>query len=124
MVYVPTVPPMRGPAASPRAQDLGRRLKAEIEKFETQYPGTTPNEIRDAAGLAVGALASAPPGFTRTRRIIRAVMAVQGVAAIAFGVLAVQGNLTRSLLQLFVALTIGGTALIVAVAWALSRRAR
>lgn len=53
MAFVPVVvPPQR--AASARAQDLGRRLKAEVEKFETQYPGTSKEDLRAAAAIAIG----------------------------------------------------------------------
>ena len=81
MVYVPTVAPTRGVSASPRAQDLGRRLKAEIEKFESQYPGTSRKDVLAATALSVGE----EPGSAPTKR--RMAAAVGGVVA-GLGVLA------------------------------------
>lgn len=81
MVYVPTVPPMRGPAASPRAQDLGRRLKAEIEKFESQYPGTSRKDILAAAALSVGGESAAVPTKRQMAAAVGGVVAGLGVLA-------------------------------------------
>ncbi len=53
MAFVPVVVPPQRPASA-RAQDLGRRLKAEVEKFETQYPGTSKEDLRAAAAIAIG----------------------------------------------------------------------
>jgi len=54
MVFVPMSVRSGGEAPSARAQDLGRRLKAEVEKFEAQYPGTSREDLRAAAAIAVG----------------------------------------------------------------------
>jgi len=64
MPFVPMVPPQR--PASARAQDLGRRLKAEVEKFEAQYPGTSREDLRAAAALAIGEESVSVP---RQRRV-------------------------------------------------------
>lgn len=77
----PLAPALKGAvAASARAQDLGRRLKSEIQRFETQYPGTSRKDILAAAALSVGEESvTVPP-----RRRIAAAL---GVLAVALGVL-------------------------------------
>lgn len=62
MVFIPVVPHRPTPA-SPRALDLARRLKDEVDKFERQYPGTSREELRAAAAIAIGedATAKVPP---------------------------------------------------------------
>jgi len=75
MAFVPTAPPRH--EASARAQDLGRRLKAEIEKFEAQYPGTSAEDIRAAASIATGEESVPVPP---QRRIVAALGA--GIAAL------------------------------------------
>jgi len=54
MVFVPMSVRTGGDPPSARAQDLGRRLKAEVEKFEAQYPGTSRDDLRAAAAIAIG----------------------------------------------------------------------
>ena len=68
MVLVPMVPPQRPPSA--RALDLGRRLKAEVELFEAQYPGTSREDLRAAVGIAIGEQEATVP----VRRRLRAAM--------------------------------------------------
>lgn len=82
MAFVPTAPPRR--EASARAQDLGRRLKAEIEKFEAQYPGTSPEDIRAAAAIAVGEELVAVPPQRRIAAALGAGIAALGVLAALF----------------------------------------
>ena len=53
MVFIPVVPHRPAPL-SPRARDLARRLKDEVEKFERQYPGTSREDLRAAAFSAIG----------------------------------------------------------------------
>jgi hypothetical protein len=50
MLFVPYVP--APPPPSPRAQELGRRLRETIEGFLQEHPGTTGSEIRQALQLA------------------------------------------------------------------------
>ena len=69
MVFIPVVPTQRPPSG--RALDLGRRLKAEVEKFEEQYPGTSREDLRAAAGIAIGEA----PARTRVSRQVRAAVA-------------------------------------------------
>jgi hypothetical protein len=73
MAFVPVVPPQR--PASARAQDLGRRLKAEVEKFEAQYPGTSREDRRAAAALAIG---EESHGRVAPRRAVAAVVGFVG----------------------------------------------
>ncbi len=75
MVFIPVVPHRPTPT-SPRALDLARRLKDEVEKFERQYPGTSREDLRAAAAIAIGddSPAKVPP-----RRAIAA--AVTGIIA-------------------------------------------
>ncbi|MDH4132595.1 MAG: hypothetical protein OEV95_12405 [Gemmatimonadota bacterium] len=80
MVFVPVVvPPQR--AASARAQDLGRRLKMEIEKFETQYPGTSREDLRAAAAIAIGEESVTTPPRRRIAAALVAGIIGLGVAA-------------------------------------------
>jgi hypothetical protein len=75
MVFIPVVP-HRPVEHSPRALDLARRLKDEVEKFERQYPGTSREDLRTAAAIAIGddSPAKVPP-----RRAIAA--AITGIVA-------------------------------------------
>jgi len=91
MVFVPVVvPPQR--AASARAQDLGRRLKAEVEKFETQYPGTSREDLRAAAAMAIGEEAvTAAPRRRIAAALVAGVMGL-GVAAAVVGSRGAEGG--------------------------------
>jgi hypothetical protein len=80
MAFVPMVVPPQ-PAASARAQDLGRRLKAEVEKFETQYPGTSREDLRAAAAIAIGEESAAVPPRRRLAAALVAGITGLGVAA-------------------------------------------
>lgn len=53
MVFIPVVAHQPAPPSA-RAQDLARRLKDEVEKFERQYPGTSREDLRAAAAIAIG----------------------------------------------------------------------
>jgi hypothetical protein len=77
MPFVPVVPTQR--AASARAQDLGRRLKAEVEKFETQYPGTSREDLRAAAALAIGEESVTVPPRRQATAIVVALIVSLGV---------------------------------------------
>jgi len=76
MVFIPVVPHERPPSG--RALDLGRRLKAEVEKFEAQYPGTSREDLRAAAGIAIGEAAGRR---TVPRQVRAAVAGLIGVVA-------------------------------------------
>ena len=82
MVFIPVVPHRPVPH-SPRALDLARRLKDEVEKFEKQYPGTSREDLRVAAAIAIG---DDSPARVPPRRAIAA--AVTGIVA-ALGLLGV-----------------------------------
>ncbi|HEX5004072.1 MAG TPA: hypothetical protein VFV65_02085 [Gemmatimonadales bacterium] len=79
MVFVPAHRP--APPASPRAQDLGRRLQAEIATFEAQYPGTSRKDILAAAALAVGEESATVPPRRRVAAVAGSILAALGVAA-------------------------------------------
>ena len=53
MVFIPVVAHQPAPPSA-RAQDLARRLKEEVDKFERQYPGTSREDLRAAAAVAKG----------------------------------------------------------------------
>jgi len=72
MVFVPMVAHRPTPP-SPRAMDLARRLKEEVVKFERQYPGTSREDLRAAAALAIG---EESVGVPRRRKVAAAVLAV------------------------------------------------
>ncbi len=77
MAFVPVVvPPQR--SASARAQDLGRRLKAEVERFETQYPGTSRDDLRAAAAIAIGEESVRVPPRRRVAALLGAGLGVLG----------------------------------------------
>jgi hypothetical protein len=80
MAFVPIVVPPQ-PAASARAQDLGRRLKAEVEKFEAQYPGTSRADLRAAAAIAIGEESVTTPPRRRLAAALVAGVVGLGVAA-------------------------------------------
>lgn len=91
MVFVPVVvPPQR--AASARAQDLGRRLKMEIEKFETQYPGTSREDLRAAAAIAIGEESVTVPPRRQLAAALAAGIMGLGVAAAFVGSRAAEGG--------------------------------
>ena len=77
MPFVPMVPPHR--PASARAQDLGRRLKAEVEKFEAQYPGTSREDLRAAAALAIGEESVTVPPRRKAAAMVVAAIAAIGI---------------------------------------------
>jgi hypothetical protein len=54
MPFVPVTPPA---PPSPRAQELGRRLKEAIDNFRREHPDITGAEIRQAMGLATSGVA-------------------------------------------------------------------
>ena len=69
MVFVPMVAHHAAPP-SPRALDLARRLKDEVDKFEKQYPGTSREDLRTAAALAIGEESTRmPPRRAMTSRL-------------------------------------------------------
>lgn len=114
MVFIPVVP-HRPVEHSPRALDLARRLKEEVDKFERQYPGTSREDLRAAAAIAIGddSPAKVPP-----RRAIAA--AVAGIIA-ALGGLGVvmeasqQGGGAPALPVVAVAVMVACVGIIVAV---------
>jgi len=83
VAFVPVIVPPQANPPSARAQDLGRRLKAEVEKFEAQYPGTSRKDLRDAAALAIGEESVAVPARRRVAAIVVALIAGLGVAGVA-----------------------------------------
>jgi len=78
MVFIPVVPHQPAPL-SPRAQDLARRLKDEVEKFERQYPGTSREDLRAAAALAIGEELVAVPPRRKAAAMVVAVITAMGV---------------------------------------------
>lgn len=88
MVFLPTVPPPR--EASARAQDLGRRLKAEVDKFEAQYPGTSKDDLRAAAAIAIGEDSARVP--RRRRFAVIAASLIAGLVVAGVGVQAAGGG--------------------------------
>jgi hypothetical protein len=70
-MYVPTHADV--PHSSPRARDLGHRLVQQIQQYQQQNPGTTPEDIHVALKIAQSA--------TGTRRPLQLV-----IAALAAGI--------------------------------------
>lgn len=75
MVFVPMTA-HRATPPSARALDLARRLQAEIEKFNREYPGTSEEDLRTAANIAIGAGGTPAPA---QRRVIAAAISMAGV---------------------------------------------
>jgi predicted lipid-binding transport protein (Tim44 family) len=78
MVFIPIVAHEAKPPSA-RALDLARRLREQIDLFERQYPGTSREDLRAAAAIAIGEGASRP--LARKR----AVAAMLGVVAAILG---------------------------------------
>jgi len=114
MVFVPMVPPQRPPSA--RALDLSRRLKAEIEKFEAQYPGTSREDLRAAASLAIGDESSTLPARRRFKAILLGVIGAMVALGVAMKDVAEQGTSPRPIIMMTVAVMIFGLAASVVVA--------
>ena len=117
MVFVPMVAPTRGDPPSARAQDLGRRLKAEVEKFEAQYPGTSRKDLRDAAAMAIGEESVTVPPRRRVAAVVVALIAGLGVAGV---VINVPGDGTSPSIRMLV-MSIGVAAACAGVAVAVLR---
>jgi len=113
MPFVPMVPTQR--PASARAQDLGRRLKAEVEKFETQYPGTSREDLRAAAALAIGEESVTVPPRRQATAIMVALIASVGVLAalLELGSTEVGGPAQWRIAAVMVAVAIAGTMAVV-----------
>lgn len=112
MVFIPVVPHERPPSG--RALDLGRRLKAEVEKFEAQYPGTSREDLRAAALLAIGEERASGPA---RQRVAAVMMGLVG-ALVALGVLLNEGRAPWPIVSMMVA------AMIAAFVAVIARRSR
>jgi hypothetical protein len=108
MVFIPVVPHERPPSG--RALDLGRRLKAEVERFEKEYPGTSPEDLRAAANLAIGQATTTMPARRRATAVIIGMMG----ALVALGVVmkdaTEQGAAPWPIMAMIVAVVIAGLA--------------
>lgn len=122
MAFVPEESRDRTKLASARAQDLGRRLKAEVEKFEAQYPGTSAEDIRAAAELALGSAGGTRPASRSTILLIRGVSIAVAVVGSLFATAAARGESTHLLFPMLLVAVIGGTAAILAMTWRYRKR--
>ncbi len=78
MVFIPVVAHQQAPPSA-RAQDLARRLKEEVDKFERQYPGTSREELRAAAAIAIGEESATVPPRRAAAAAIVAVITGLGI---------------------------------------------
>lgn len=78
MVFIPVVAHQPTPPSA-RAQDLARRLKEEVDKFERQYPGTSREDLRAAAALAIGEESVTVPPRRKAAAMVVAVTASMGI---------------------------------------------
>ena len=78
MVFIPVVAHRPAPPSA-RAQDLARRLKEEVDKFERQYPGTSREDLRAAAAIAIGEEPVAVPPRRRAAAVIVGLVTSLGV---------------------------------------------
>jgi len=122
LAFVPEESRDQTKLASARAQDLGRRLKAEVERFETQYPGTSSEDIRAAAELALGSVGGTRPAPRSTIILIRGVSIAVAVVGSLFATAAARGDSTRVLFPILLVVVIGGTAAILATTWRYRKR--
>ncbi|KPJ61566.1 MAG: hypothetical protein AMJ46_00165 [Latescibacteria bacterium DG_63] len=76
MPFVPVTPP---PPPSPRAQELGRRLREVIDNFRREHPDMTGTEISQAMGLAMRGA-----GSRRQALLIGVVLALLALGFLAF----------------------------------------
>ena len=81
MAFIPVMAPQPAPP-SPRAQDLARRLKEEVDKFERQYPGTSREDLRAAAAIAIGEESVSLPPRRKAAAMIVALAASMGILGI------------------------------------------
>ena len=81
MAFIPVMAPQPAPP-SPRAQDLARRLKEEVDKFERQYPGTSREELRAAAAIAIGEESVSVPPRRKAAAMVVAVITAMGVVGL------------------------------------------
>jgi hypothetical protein len=106
MVFVPVVPPPRPPSG--RALDLGRRLKAEVERFEKEYPGTSREDLRAAANLAIGEDSSTVPARRRVAAILMGMMGALVALGVAMTGASKQGAAPWPIMAMIVAVIIVG----------------
>ena len=78
MVFIPVVAHQPAPPSA-RAQDLARRLKVEVDKFERQYPGTSREELRAAAAIAIGEESVSVPPRRKAAAMVVAVITAMGI---------------------------------------------
>jgi hypothetical protein len=108
MVFVPVVPPPRPPSG--RALDLGRRLKTEVERFEKEYPGTSREDLRAAANLAIGEESPTIPARRRVAAILAGMMGALVALGVAMKGAAGQGAAPWPIMAMIVAVMIAGLA--------------
>jgi len=123
MAFTPMKLRTRADPTSARSQDLGRRLKEEVEKFEAQYPGTSQEELRAAAEIAIGVAGS--------RRPPRAVGRLFGLLSVAaavvggmFATAAARGESLRVLFPSVIALATSSMVIAIVVAIRFRKRSR
>ena len=76
MAFIPVMAQRPAPPSA-RAQDLARRLKEEVDKFERQYPGTSREDLRAAAAIAIGEESvTVPPRRQATAAIVGVITAM------------------------------------------------
>jgi hypothetical protein len=80
MVFIPVAHQPAPPSA--RAQDLARRLKEEVDKFERQYPGTSREDLRAAAAIAIGEESVTVPPRRRAAAVIVGQVTSMGVLGV------------------------------------------
>lgn len=81
MVFIPVVAHQPAPPSA-RAQDLARRLKEEVDKFERQYPGTSREDLRAAAAIAIGEESVTVPPRRRAAAVIVGLVTSMGVLGV------------------------------------------
>ncbi len=86
MAFIPVVAHQPAPPSA-RAQDLARRLKEEVDKFERQYPGTSREDLRAAAAIAIGEESVTwPPRRKAAAMVVAVITAMLGILGLRDGV--------------------------------------
>lgn len=114
MVFVPMVAHQAKPPSA-RALDLARRLKEQIDLFERQYPGTSREDLRAAAAIAIGEESAAVPARRRAIAAALGMTAAIGAVTLILAQGAREGGGTTAWPMVATAIAIAAAGAVVAV---------
>jgi hypothetical protein len=116
MVFIPVVAQQAAPPSA-RALDLARRLKEEIDKFERQYPGTSREDLRAAAAIAIGEESVTVPPRRKAAAAIVGVITAMGILGLVMELATrkASGSASAPWSFMVVAIVIAGVGVVAAV---------